>query len=57
MKRKKIDTVDRVTKSQVHTSLFYDGQVCVMQTEQADGFEKLIRIVGQDNSVLWEIRR
>lgn len=57
MKRKKIDAVDNTSPAQVFTALSYGGQVCIMVTEQADGFEKLVRVVSERGDTLWQIRR
>jgi hypothetical protein len=57
MKRKKVDAVDNTSPAQVFTALSYGGQVCIMVTEQADGFEKLVRVVSERGDTLWQIRR
>lgn len=57
MKRKKIDAVDNTSPAQTFTLLTYNARVCIMVTEQADGFEKLVRVVSERGDTLWQIRR
>lgn len=57
MKRKKIDAVENTSPAQTFTQLIYNARVCIMVTEQADGFEKLVRIMSERGDTLWQIRR
>lgn len=57
MKRKKVDAVDNTSPAQTFTVMQYGGQTCIMVTEQAEGFEKLVKITSERGNTLWQIRR
>lgn len=57
MKRKKVDAVDNTSPAQVFTAMTHNGRVYIYVTEQADGFEKLVKVMGESGSTLWQIRR